>query len=188
MSIKIMLSQLPEYASDIDKSIREIFFQEPSVLAKYQIFGIALTVGYALKHELLLNYIRPEAKKYLDGNEANACKIAASTMSMISTYHKFSKAIEDDEIRKMASLLSLENLSNHNIDAKDFSMYCLAVAIINGCEYCMNVRIKKLKDSGCSPEVIRDIGRIVSVLKAAGDVLEIERMRSYEFIVREENL
>ncbi|WPX96350.1 carboxymuconolactone decarboxylase family protein [Candidatus Bandiella euplotis] len=188
MSIKTILEQLPPYASDISKSIKEIFLQDSNTLAKYQTFGITLTVGYALKHEWLLNYIRPEAKRYLDSNEANACKIAASTMSMTNTYYNFSKKINDEEIRKMSSLLSLENLNSHNIDEKDFSMYCLAASIINGCEYCINIHIKKLREQGCSPETIRDIGRIVSVIKAAGDVLEIERMRSYEFMVREENL
>jgi alkyl hydroperoxide reductase subunit D len=183
-----MLAQLPEYASDVDKSVREIFLQELGTLEKYQIFGIALTVGYALRNELLLNYIRPEAKRYLDGNEANACKIASTTMSMTNTYYNFSKKIDDEEIRKMAALFSLDNLNNHNIDGKDFSMYCLAASIINGCEYCINVHIKRLKNHSCSPEAIRDIGRIVSVVKAIGDVLEIERMRSYEFSAREETL
>ena len=89
MSIQSILNQLPQYAYDIDKSIREIFFQDLQTLEKYQIFGIVLTAGYALKHECLLNYIRPEAKRYLDNNEANACKIAVSTISMTSMYHNF---------------------------------------------------------------------------------------------------
>ena len=186
MSIQSILNQLPQYAYDIDKSIREIFFQDLQTLEKYQIFGIVLTAGYALKHECLLNYIRPEAKRYLDNNEANACKIAVSTISMTSMYHNFTKGVDDELIKSMPSNLSLSNLTSHNIDEKDFSMYCLVASIVYGCNYCMNAHIKKLRKHNCSSETIRDIGRIVSVIKAAGDVLEIERMRSYDFIVREE--
>ena len=90
--------------------------------------------------------------------------------------------------KKMSSHLSLSNLTNHNIDKKDFSKYCLSASIINGCHYCMDIHIKNLKKYNCSPKTIRDIGRIVSIIKAAGDVLEIERMRSYDFVVREESL
>ncbi len=187
MSIQSILNQLPQYAYDIDKSLREIFFQDLQTLEKYKLFGIALTVGYALKNECLLNYVRPEAKKYLDHSEANACKIAVSTISMTSLYHNFKQNINDQEIKKMPSLLSFSNLASHNIDEKDFSMYCLAASIINDCKYCMNAHILKLRKYNCSSEIIRDIGRIVSVIKAAGDVLEIERMRSYDFVVREES-
>lgn len=187
MSIQSILNQLPQYAYDIDKSIREIFFQDLQTLEKYQIFGIVLTAGYALKHECLLNYIRPEAKRYLDNNEANACKIAASTISMTSMYHSFKHQINDGEIKKLPSMLSLSNLENHNIDPKDFAMYCLVSSMINGCKYCMDVHISKLRKHNCSSETIRDIARIVSAIKAAGDVLEIERMRNYDFVVREES-
>jgi alkyl hydroperoxide reductase subunit D len=187
MGIQTILNQLPAYASDIDNSIREIFFQDLETLARYQIFGIVLTVGYSLKNECLLNYIRSEAKQHLDNQEATACKVAVSTMSMTNTYYSFARKLENEEIKKMPSALSLNNLSTHNIDEKDFAMYCLAASIVNNCEYCVNIHTNKLLEMGCSFEMIRDIGRIVSVIKAAGDVLEIERMRSYDFIVREES-
>ena len=145
MSIQSILNQLPQYAYDIDKSIREIFFQDLQTLEKYQIFGIVLTAGYALKHECLLNYIRPEAKRYLDNNEANACKIAVSTISMTSMYHNFTKGVDDEIIKNMSSNLSLSNLASNNIDEKDFSMYCLVAYIVYGCNYCMNAHIKKLR-------------------------------------------
>ena len=182
-----MLNQLPQYASDVAENVRKIFFQESNTLAKYQIFGIVLTAGYALKHECLLNYIRPEAKRYLDDDEINACKIVASTTSMTNAYYKFSEKIDDEEIKKMPPLFSLENSSSHNIDEKDFLIYRLVASIINDCKFCINVHISKLRNKNCLSEVIRDIGKIVSVTKAVGDILDIERMRSYDFIAREEN-
>ncbi|MFQ3306927.1 MAG: alkyl hydroperoxide reductase subunit D [Candidatus Midichloriaceae bacterium] len=187
MSIKSILKQLPTYAGDIIKNIKEIFMQESKYLANYQKLGIALTVGYALKNESLLNHIREEAKKHLDNNEAQACKIAVVNMSMTNTYYNFSKKVDNDEIKNMDSLLSLEHLYDHNIDEKDFFMYCLSVSMINSCEFCINFYIKKLIEKDCTPEVIHYIGKIVSVIKAAGDVLEIESMRSYEFMIREES-
>lgn len=182
-----MLKQLPQYASAISKNVREIFFQELKTLAKSQIFSIALTVGYTLKHECLLNYVFPEAKRYLDDNEITACKVIAITMSMTNTYHNFSKKVNDEEIRKMPSPFSLDSLATYNINEKDFTIYCLVASIINNCEFCINAHVGKLRKKGCSSEMICDIGRVVSVIKATADVLDIERMRSYNFIVREEN-
>ena len=50
----------------------------------------------------------------------NACKIAASTISMTSMYHNFKHQIDDEKIKQLPSMLSLSNLTSHNIDQKDF--------------------------------------------------------------------
>ena len=187
MSIQNILNHLPKYAHNISKNIEEIFFQCSSTLKKDQIFGIVLTAGYALKDECLLNYIRPEAKQYLDSHKANACKIAISTVSMASTYHNFIHNIDDSKIQKISSYLSLDNLSNHTIDEKDFLIYCFVASTVNECKYYINKYITSLKQHHITSETIHDITKIVSVIKAAGDVLAIERMRSYDFVVREES-
>jgi len=187
MSIQSILNQLPQYAYDIDRNIREMFHHELKTLEKYQLFGIALTVGYALRNESLLNYIRPEAKNFIDGNEAHACKIAATTIAMTGMYNNFRYNIKDRVIKKMPSTLSQDNLTGHSVDRKDFLIYCLTASIVYGSKYCMDDSIDNLKRLNCSIETIRDIAKTASVIKATGDVLEIERMRSYEFIVREES-
>ena len=48
MSIQSILNQLPQYAYDIDKSIREIFFQDLQTLEKYQkeIFHYKIKIEY----------------------------------------------------------------------------------------------------------------------------------------------
>ena len=56
--------------------------------SEQELYGIALTTGYALKNESLLNQIRAEAKNFLGNEEATACKIAVSSISMLNSYYQ----------------------------------------------------------------------------------------------------
>lgn len=188
MGIFGILKQLPSYASDIQENLTDIFIRELEHLTKTQIYGIALTVGYSLKHEYLLNCIRSEAKMYLEQDDATACKVASITISMTSVYHKFNKEVEDKELRSMHSKLKMSQLAIYGNNQPNFDMYCLAISILNGCRYCMNIHINKLLNAKVSKETIQHIARIVAVLQATRDTLEIEGMRSYDFLTRGEGL
>ena len=110
-------------------------------------------------------------------------------MAMNNTYYHFIKDIEsDDDLGAKESGLRMESVTNPAINQTEFDMYCLAVSILHGCNYCCNVHSRKLRAKGVTDGMIGDIARIVSVLKAARDTLDIERMRSYDFIVREESI
>ena len=188
MSILGVIMKLPDYASDIRDNLLAIFQENQVALDQKQLCGVALAIAYSLKHEQLLNGIRAEAKLYLEDVDANACKIAATMMAMTNTYYKFTGMMEDLDYRKMESGLKMLSLSNTEIPKAEMDLYCLGVSILNGCEYCTVAHTKRVISAGLSKEAVRDVARIAAVLQAAVNALEIERMRSYDFVVRDASM
>lgn len=189
MSIIRIIKKLPEYATDIKQNLLDIFESNSNPhLSQRQIYSISLTIGYSLKHEQLLNSIRTEAKMYLEDVDATACKIAAMMMAMNNTYYNFVHSISDDKLANMPPELQMYAIDNPGIDPIDFKILCLAVSILNSCKYCMDVHVKLLLKNGVSNESIREVGKIVAVLRATSDAFEIERMRSYDFLARDASI
>ncbi len=188
MTISSLIKKLPDYANDIKRNLDHIFIQDKHSLSKLQLYGISLSVAYLLKNEQLLNNVRVEAKMFLEEVDATACKVAAIMMSMNNTYYHFIYDINDQAIEKHESGLSMETILNPSVSKTELEMYCLAVSILHGCKYCCSVHTNKLKNRGIEQTVIEDIAKIVAILKATRDTMDIERMRSYDFIVREESI
>ncbi|MBS0236140.1 MAG: carboxymuconolactone decarboxylase family protein [Proteobacteria bacterium] len=191
MSIAKIIKKLPQtYASDVKVNLINIFESGPvEGLSVEQVYGIALTAGYALGNEQMLNAIRADAKLHIEEAHADACKMAVVLMAMNNMYYRFTKdLLEDSEIKSMESNLSMELLSKHNINDEDFEVFCLAASIIGGCKWCIAVHSKKLTKRGMSKIGLRNIARIVSVINAAVSALELEGMRSYDFASRGPNL
>jgi alkyl hydroperoxide reductase subunit D len=188
MSIDVIADRIPSYADDIKLNLMEIFSNEVEGLTVQQVYGIALSCCYKLKHEVLLNNFRNEAKVILDDAQLSATKKAAAIMAMNNTFYSFSNNMKDEEIKKMPPALHMHVLTDHGIDKTDFEMYLVGVSILNHCEYCVNFHTSRLLRHGVAKIAIRNIARIAAVLKAVVEVLEIERLRNYEFIARESNL
>ena len=124
----------------------------------------------------------------LSDEEAYACKIAASTISMTSIYNYFTGQKINKDHNQVTSDLSLDNLEKHGIDQNEFDMYCLAAAIVNKSPECIEKYSKLLLEAKMTYQAITNIASIVSILCAVTTVLEINRLRSFEFLSREENI
>ena len=183
-----LIEELPPYAADIKDSLNNTILAVNKHLSENDILGVALTVGYTLKNESLLKYIRSDAKKVLSDEEAYACKIAASTISMTSIYNYFTGQKINKDHNQETSDLSLDNLEKHGIDQNEFDMYCLAAAIVNKSPECIEKYSKLLLEAKMTYQAITNIASIVSILCAVTTVLEINRLRSFEFLSREENI
>ncbi|AIF81888.1 peroxiredoxin reductase [endosymbiont of Acanthamoeba sp. UWC8] len=182
-----LVKRLPFYADDVKQNIKELFSKELEGLAIRQMYGIALAAGYYLKNEQMLNCIRAEAKIHLEEADATAAKFAVVVTSMTSTYHNFNSSVTDEEIKALPADLHLSAFSDPSILKTDFELYCLAISIFLKCKYCTDLHIKSLISQGVSKAAINNVARIVSVLRAAKAALEIENIRSYEFIARGPN-
>ena len=184
--INSLVKKLPSYAIDIKTNLAKIFLvNENEFLSQEELYSVALTVGYALRHESVLNSIRSDAKLVLEESNANACKAAAVIMAMNNSFYGFKDLCEDEEINGFESGLDMTLIQNPGIDIKLFEMACLAVSILNKCKYCIGVHQKKLLKRNVKKEVFMEIARIVSVLSAAVVAIDIEKLRSYDFVVRE---
>ncbi|MDJ1257132.1 MAG: carboxymuconolactone decarboxylase family protein [Candidatus Midichloria sp.] len=188
MSILGIIRKLPDYAADIKGNLISIFEENKVALDQKQLYGVSLAIAYSLKHEQLLNGIRAEAKLYLEEVNANACKIAATMMAMTNTYYKFVERAGDSAYENMESELNMLSLSSTEVPKEEMDLYCLGVSILNACKHCIAVHSKRVLAAGLSKDAIRDIVKIASVLQAAVNALEIERMRSYDFVVRDASM
>ncbi len=184
MTINKIIKKLPYYAEDVKEGLIKVFYSNSFELPKKLIFGIALTCGYALKNEVLLNYIRDDAKEYLNSTEADACKIAVSNMALTNTYQNFRK-FSSDVISPSNLELALINLKEHSINEDDFTIYCLTASILNCCDVCVRLHIEKLKKANLSDSLISEVGKVTSIIKGLDAAFEIEKLRSYDFDVRE---
>jgi lipoyl-dependent peroxiredoxin subunit D len=134
MSMLGVVKKLPDYAEDIRKNLLDIFENGNLSLEKKELFGVALTICYALGHEQLLNGVRAEAKFYLEDVDAKACKVAATIMAMTNKFYSFVDYIPD--YKGLESKLISTSLKNPEIPKKEMEMYCLAVSILNSCKPC----------------------------------------------------
>lgn len=181
-----LVKKLPVYAIDIKSNLEKIFLHEKNeYLSQEELYSVALAVGYALRHEGVLNSIRADAKLVLEDAHATSCKSAAVIMSMNNCFYNFKDMNADDEIKNAASNLSMSALHNVEIDMRLFEMSCFAVSILNKCKYCIQAHQKKLSKRNVSHDAFLEVARVVSVLSAAVVAMDIEKLRSYDFIVRE---
>ncbi len=184
--ISSLVRKLPSYASDIKTNLTKIFLStENNFLSEEELYLVALTVGYALRHETVLNSIRSDAKLVLEESHANACKAAAVIMAMNNCFYGFKDLCNDEEINGFEANLDMTTIQNPGIDIKLFEMACLAISILNKCKYCIDIHQKKLIKKSVSKETFVEIARVVSVLSAAAVAMDIEKLRSYDFVVRE---
>jgi alkyl hydroperoxide reductase subunit D len=184
--ISSLVRKLPSYAIDIKENLKTLFLTDrSSILSQEQLYSVALTIGYALRNENVLNSIRSDAKLILEEQHANACKSAAVIMSMNNCLYGFKDLCGDEEIEKFESELAMTAIVNPGCDIMLFEMSCLAMSILNKCKYCIGVHQKKLLKRNVNKTSFMEIARIASVLSAAAVAMDIEKLRSYDFVVRE---
>ena len=184
--ISSLIRKLPTYATDIKNNLTKLFLnRENELLSQEELYSIALALGYALRHESVLNSIRSDAKLILEESHANGCKAAAVIMAMNNCFYSFKDLSNDDEINNFESGLEMTTIVNPGIDIKLFEMICLALSILNKCKYCVNVHQHKLLKKNVKKSTFMEIGRIVAVLSATVVAIDIENLRSYDFVVRE---
>lgn len=180
-----IIGKLPKYAEDLKKNLTDIFKNDQEGLTPEQCYGVALTACFILKHEKLLNAVRDEAKMFLEPEHIQAAKIAAMTMAIYNTYYDFTHTAKNEEIEKLPIDLSMNALHEHGINKIDFEVNLLAASIVNKCDYCIKFHADKLSSKGISAIALRNIGRIVSVMKSTAQVLEQEKLRLYDFMAGE---
>jgi len=188
MSLDNILRRIPSYASDVSKNLQTVLAPNFAGLSTTSVYFIALSACYALKHEQLLNGFRNEAKMYLDEPYFDTAKLATVMIAQNANFSSFTSQSPDENISKSSIELSLDTLENLEVDRTEFEMAALGLAILNRCTNCANFYATKLQKRGITNESILGVTKIVSVLKATAEVLEITTLRTYEFSARGENL
>lgn len=184
MSIIKLATQLPQYASILKQRLINLFADAPQGLTDQQFYGVALVAGYFLKNEGLLNVIRADAKLYLEEQEANACKSAVVLTAFTSTNYCLGGVCTTANNSTHAQLFE-ELADTVDVSKVNLGVYCLAAANLYKCENSVKYHHHNLITSGIHPESIQAITNIVSLLRAVAEAIDIDRVRSYEFIARQ---
>jgi alkyl hydroperoxide reductase subunit D len=184
MLIQSIVRKIPPYAADIKANFEEILTKDVEGLTANHVYGISIAVCYALKNEQMLNVIRNEAKVFLEDQHFEAAKSAVAIMALNNTYFGFLAMLGETYT---VGDLSMEVLKNPGIDKLEFEMYLLAVSLVHNCQYCVRFHEGKLSKKGIDKVTIQNIGKIAAVLKSVAQVLEMENLRIYDFVLRGEN-
>ena len=187
MSISALVAILPNYAHDLKVNLTNTFKSSPDGLTNEQLFGAALTASLLIGNEKIYNLVRKDAKMHLENEYISATKDAAMLMALYNTYHFFSHNQSDEEIINSDPNFESSSLTEHGLDHVDFEIFLLIASIINKCEYCVDYHTTRLQKKGISNIALIELAKVASVLKASADVLQMENLRSYDFMASESN-
>ena len=180
MSIFAIIRRLPEYAEEAKASMRTFFLEEEiSGLTEKQLYGIALTAGYYIRSDQMLNDIRSEAKLHLEEQDARACKLAVIRVGL-------GRMRQHCETKGKISEQNV--LKDEDVSIIDYTIYSFTAALLDADE----VGIQKCKSfllkNKVSKEGIDNIIILAGIFSSASKALALEQIRSYDFIAREPNI
>jgi alkyl hydroperoxide reductase subunit D len=166
---------IPKYARDIQANLRLLLNPEHSPFDQEYLIGIALSAAYASNNSLVQDALFETASAILDDKTLSFIKSANSTMAMSNMYHRFTSLVTDDEYSKLPIGLRMNVISDHGVSRKEFELYSLAIAVVNGCRVSIDTHERSLKKEGVRREQIQHVVKIASVIYALSRVLEIEK-------------
>lgn len=189
MTLNSLLRRIPPYASDIAENLTEIFGSTASFdLDEAQLYAVGYATALSLKNEMMVNNFKYEGRIYLEPSDFDEIKAAVIVMARNNYFHRLTSSVSNPTIQNAQIDLGQSALSNATMDKTTLKMCMLAVSIIHNCGDCMKFYTDNLLERGISENSILGVGRIVAVLKAIVDVIEIEAIRSYDFTPRGENI
>ena len=91
-------------------------------------------------------------------------------------YYRFTSLVTDDEYSRLPIGLRMNVVSNQSVSKREFELYALSIAVVNGCRVSIDTHEKSLKKEGLKREQIQHVVKIASVIYAMCRVLEIEKI------------
>ncbi len=189
MSLHSILRRIPAYVTDLRSNFEDLCLNfKGNNLTQEQFSSVALAICYCLKNELLINNFKYEARIYLE--ESNIVDIRASVVMMTrdNIFYRYTGVSTHKEIRQAEINLAEKALSHANIDKITLTMCLLAVSTLNNSQVDAQQFTNELLKRSVPVDTILTVIKIASVLKSVAEVLEIEAIRSYEFVPRGENI
>lgn len=164
MAISNLLDLLPDYAADVKANMLALL--EEDTLTTEELYGTLMATALAARNVTVIREIEDECKKHLDAKTLEAAKGAHAIMAQNNLYFKFYGMVKDDDYRKMKAGLQMDIVRTPPVDKPVFELWSLAVSIINGCKYCVDVHDHQLQRGGISKETIWTTVRITAVVHA----------------------
>jgi lipoyl-dependent peroxiredoxin subunit D len=175
-----LLESLGSYAKDVKHNVKAVLTEEGAPqLQQKQIYGVAMAAAYTTQNKILIDALTQTFQDKLSANEFQAAKAAATIMAMNNIYFHFLHLSSNAELSKMPINLQMSFMSRPGVSNLDFALYSLAVSILNGCGYCINVHmthiLKAPSDGQNAVGIvgIQSIGRIAATINSLAQALVI---------------
>jgi lipoyl-dependent peroxiredoxin subunit D len=169
--LSALKERIPDYAKDVRLNLDGVIAR--SSLEPADALGAALAAAFAAKSKTIVDAIRGSGQ--LSEVDTNAALSAAALMGMNNVWYPYVEMADDEDLRTQRAELRMNAYATHGgIDKKRFELFALAASIVGKCHFCVTSHYKLLKESGLSPQQLRDVGRIAAVITAAGNALAAE--------------
>jgi len=182
LSVEVLIERLPEYSQDIGKRFSQVMSNYSLLLSSEQFFCIIVSAAYAIGNDRLLNYIRGDAKLFLDKKYADICKKSSVIMNTLVGVMHFDSSNDELFDSLLRDLDLLNSFTSYQQSSEMFDICCFVVSLVLGNASCIaKYTDYLLKNNVISQEQLEFICKTVALLKGISNSLSIESMRTYEF-------
>ena len=169
MSIDRLKARLPDHARDLRTNLGAI--TSSTMLTAQQAWGTALAAAVTSRNPEVVAAIASDAK--LSPEAAAAARGAAAIMAMNNVYYRFQDVMgEDSPYAHLPARLRMEIIGKPGVGHVDFTLWCLAASLINGCDKYVRMYEHTVREHGGTAEQVQDAVRIASVIHAVALVLD----------------
>lgn len=169
----LLLSQLPEEASDVRTNIKRVLAAQESLNLE-QTWGTALTAAYFIRHEQLTAAILADAKAAgISEDVLSDARGAAAIMGTNAIYYRFRHLMAAEAYNQRPANLRMMRMQQVATTKLNFELFSLGPAALAGCELCLKAHEAAVKRGGLNEEQIHDAVRIAAVLHGLAVALDM---------------
>jgi len=170
--INTLREQFPDAAKDIKLNLSSVL--DSTTLTSDQSFGVAICSAMFLNCESLKNALIEDAFEAGVGEAViDDAKAAAAIMAMNTIYYRFRHMANNPTYGEMNAKLRMSRMAKPATDKGTFELMSMAIAVLEGCEMCVNAHDKSIQEAGLSAEHVHETVRIAAVIKATSIALTL---------------
>jgi alkyl hydroperoxide reductase subunit D len=169
MMIDLLKERLPEHARELRMNIGVI--TSSTMLTTQQAWGTALAAAVTSRNAELVAAISGDAQ--LSPAAAAAARSAAALMGMSNVYYRFQQVMGDGSAySQLPARLRMQLIGARGVGDVDFELWCLAAAVIAGCDDRIRLHEITVRERGGTTEQVQDVVRIAAVIHAVALTLD----------------
>lgn len=156
----------PAAAKDVKLNLSSVLRGE--TLTPPQAFGVAVCSATFLGCTPLRDALIEDALAAGVGDDVlDDAKAAAALMAMNTVYYRFRHMVNNPAFGQKSARLRMSRMGKPATDKGAFELMAMAVAVLEGCETCINAHEKSILEHGLTDEHVHEAVRIAAVVKSA---------------------
>ena len=137
-----------------------------------QIWGVALASSYYINEPKLQAALVADAKAAgVSDAVLEDAKAAATIMGMNTVYYRFRHLVGKESYATKAARLRMTWMAKPKTGKATFELMSMAIAVLEGCETCVQTHEASILQHGLSEEHVHDVVRIAAILQGSAVAL-----------------